>query len=126
MYSPAQFLERAKAYVQTTISDQSVAELQEVSENPRRFSVPVLGVLRTPRPIIGDRIIPDAGMQILGQPDYGLIQGAVYDWLSEIHGEVIVNREFPDFVVFKEDNVHANTRTKFYDHLKICFPLHLL
>jgi predicted nucleic acid-binding protein len=107
MYSSVQFLSRAKTYVTTKVSDQSVAELQEVSANPRRFSVPILGVLRTPRLIVGDKNAQEGDLRLPGQAEYGLIEGAVYDWLSEAHGEVIVNKEFPDFIVLKEDDVHG-------------------
>ncbi len=113
MYSSVQFLERAKAYVKTKVSDQAVAELQEVSANPRRFATATLNVLRTPSPATltlstsSPILSRDAGSRFLEQPDYRRIERAVYDWLRETHGEVIANEGFPDFIGPKEDELHG-------------------
>jgi hypothetical protein len=97
MYSPAKFLEHAKAYVKTKVSDQAVAELQEVSANPRRFAPPELTPQRTPNSDLDDRIIPGANSLFLEQSEYKRTERAVHEWLEELHEEVVSKKQLSGF-----------------------------
>jgi PIN like domain len=105
MYSSVQFLEHAKTYVKTKVSDQAVAELQEVSASPRRSVW--RSTLNTPSAVMSDRIIRDVTSRIFERTDYQEMEKAVYDWLNELHGEVLRSDSFPDLIIPKEDDLYG-------------------
>ena len=76
-----------------------------MSANPRPFATATLSALRTPSPTLSDQIIRDAGSRIVEHNDYRRIERAVLGWLSEIHGEIIANERFPDFIAMNEDGL---------------------
>jgi hypothetical protein len=103
MYSSVQFLEHAKTYVRAQVSDQAVAELQEVSANPRRTFVAPLEAIRT----FSDQRIHELASRVIERVDYERIEKAVHEWLIERYGDVIVNKGFPDFIALREDELHG-------------------
>jgi hypothetical protein len=107
MYSPAQFLEQSKSYVKTIISDQAVAELQEVSNNPKLFADSEFVVQRAPNSDLSDTIVSGGASRLNSPSEYERIERAVYNWLSEIHEDVIQNYGFPDLIAGKGNLLHG-------------------
>jgi hypothetical protein len=74
MYSSVQFLKYAKSYVNTKVSDQAVAELQEVSANPRRSIPATIG---------SDQLAREEEALIVSNVILQTIEKAVHEWLNE-------------------------------------------
>jgi hypothetical protein len=96
MYSSVQFLEHAKTYAKADVSDQAVAELQEVSETPRR-DLEAWGAL--------EGLVHESPPRAVGPVDFQETAAALYKWLRQTYGEVHQTDGFPDFIVDRDGNL---------------------
>jgi hypothetical protein len=97
MYSPVQFMELAPKYTTATVSNTSVAELQQVVQLPTAASI------STP---IQHYSAHEAYFDAV---DLAAVQDKVGQWLQlNYSGDLSANtRGFPDFIVQAEDSAHG-------------------
>lgn len=107
MYTSAQFLEQSKKYLAAEVSNESVAEIEQVAEESfdsrhirpyRRISADV------------DRSYPIERSQshFASRTDLNRIEHCVAQWLKRREGSVERNlRGFPDFFVHSGEDVHG-------------------
>jgi hypothetical protein len=107
MYSSVQFMEHATKYTTAKVSDESVAELEQVSHSAPS---PILSwsnyqkAIPTPEDILSRGGFPPFHDRI----DDSRAQEAVASWLLQSHDDVHVNiRGFPDLLVTQGDELHG-------------------
>src|SRR5262249_2006452 len=102
--SSVQFLENAKKYVKTEVSDKAVAELEEVSTKSTSQDS-WLDNSRDLDPIHQrSRRLP---LKIRMIEHYERIEHAVHEWLAGFYDGAIEIRNFPDFVATKDGEFHG-------------------
>jgi hypothetical protein len=96
MYSSDQFMEHAKKYSAATVSNESVAEIKQVSDLAAAFHA-----LPTPRFVPSGSVRRFTAMR----DNITVIQLAVENWLLSQYGDIVQRnpQDYPDFVVKHSD-----------------------
>ncbi|MBZ9851485.1 PIN domain-containing protein [Mesorhizobium sp. CA14] len=120
MYSSVQFVEHAKKYTQANVSEQSVAELQEVVSNATAEVNFRNYVSHTPIEEFVKRY--PSPPRAYGGADRRAMEKAVYEWLSLNRGYVrFSDGRFPSFVVRDGVELHGYEARLFPNFDKIYF-----
>lgn len=121
MYSSVQFLEHAKTYTKTKISDTSLAELQDVVRQNALYKLVDRGDSNyVRRNALLDYV--NLTPRSIERFDMRPIEASVLRWLENTFGEVVCSKGFPDFLISSPDGLHG-FEVKFVRHFeKFAFP----